>query len=424
MNSLPLEILIKILSSISLSELYVFILSDDYTSIIERITSSEEFWKRKIKLLFYEYGCYNLNLDDHSYCWSKVYCDLSGIDLSSKFLIKLCEERKYEAVAVCLLGFRSYDFDDELLEHCAEEGDHKFAKLLLEDPKADTWHINRAIISALNNEHFDVVKVLLKDERFDPAADDNEAIHHCALCNDPWGLKLLLQDRLRNRVNPAARNNLFIQCASKKGNYESAKRLLQDARVDPSANNNLAIRSSAGKGHYKIVKLLLKDVRVDPSADNNAAIRSSAGNGHHKIVKLLLKDDRVDPNADDNYAICLASQRGHHKTVKLLLHHRNINVNGKDHYSIQVSSKNGHINVVKLLLMNADVNPSINNNSAIKLAAKNGHTEILRLLLEDKRVNLSIQDNNELLQLAIKNGHKKIVRMLKYNSGDYVINVF
>ena len=59
-------------------------------------------------------------------------------------------------------------------------------------------------------------------------------------------VKLLLADE---RVDPAAKNNAAFRLAVFKGNEKVVKLLLADRRVDPSADNNYAIRTASYLGY-------------------------------------------------------------------------------------------------------------------------------------------------------------------------------
>ena len=138
-------------------------------------------------------------------------------------------------------------------------------------------------------------------------------------------VKLLLAD---NRVDPSAKNNYAIIAASNYGNTKVVKLLLADNRVDPSTCDNASIILASEYDHPEVVRLLLTNNKVDPSADNNLAITLASANANdlYEVVKLLLNDDRVDSSADNNLAITRASERGNYEVVKLLLAEGKINI--------------------------------------------------------------------------------------------------
>lgn len=83
------------------------------------------------------------------------------------------------------------------------------------------------MLLAIENNHIEVVKLLLKDDRFDPVVD----------------------------------NNYAIRKASEHGHVEVVKLLLQDPRVDPTVDNNYTIKYASKNGYVEVVKLLLQDSR-------------------------------------------------------------------------------------------------------------------------------------------------------------------
>jgi ankyrin repeat protein len=98
---------------------------------------------------------------------------------------------------------------------------------------------NRAIMSASENGHVDVVKLLLSYKRVDPWVEGSFI-----------------------RVDPSVEGNYAIRWASRNGHLETVKALLSDPRVDPSAEDNYTIQWASRKGYVEIVKLLLSDPRV------------------------------------------------------------------------------------------------------------------------------------------------------------------
>jgi ankyrin repeat protein len=149
----------------------------------------------------------------------------------------------------------------------------------------------------------------------DTIVEHRAAIRYASKNGHDKVIELLLKN---DKVDPAADNNFAIRCASANGHVKVVEALLKDGRADAAADQNFAIRCASQNGHVEVVQLLLNDGRVDPSAENNFAIRCASQNGHDKVVQLLLKDERVDPAADDNFAIQKASKNGHDKVVELL----------------------------------------------------------------------------------------------------------
>lgn len=103
-------------------------------------------------------------------------------------------------------------------------------------------------------------------------------------------VRLLLGDE---RINPADRLNLAIRLAAGTGHTEVVKVLLGDKRVNPTSLNNLALKGAALHNHPEVVRVLLADKRVNPADDNNYAIKWAIERGHLEVVELLKADPKV-----------------------------------------------------------------------------------------------------------------------------------
>ncbi len=198
----------------------------------------------------------------------------------------------------------------------------------------------------------EIVRILLEDQRLNPAARNNDSIREASHCGHTEVVRLLLNDpRGETKVsrgtkypvdpNDIGDNENIIISASTYDNIELIILLLTDGRVNPSADNNYLIKWASKKNHAEIVRLLLNDSRgetkvsrgtkypVDPSDENNKAIQLASEKNHIEVMKLLLADPRVDPSNNNNVAIMEASRSYHQEVVKLLLGSDKINLNTK-----------------------------------------------------------------------------------------------
>jgi ankyrin repeat protein len=160
---------------------------------------------------------------------------------------------------------------EELLLRACKFGMLSLVKIIIEEENYDpsTMKYNTCIDDAAINGHFDVVKYLLDDGRFDPSEYE-------------FGT---------------------ITMASENGHLEMVKLLLKDHRVDPTEEYNNPIGIASQNGHLEVVKELMKDKRVDPSDSDNYPISIASQNGHLEVVKELLKDKRVDPKVGFKHAV-------------------------------------------------------------------------------------------------------------------------
>jgi hypothetical protein len=181
--------------------------------------------------------------------------------------------------------------------------------------------------------------------------------------------------------NPAIRNNEYILSASRKGNAEIVRLLLDDDRVNPADRNNQAIAEASEHGHVEVVRLLLKDPRVDPSVENYPLTEASK-HGNYEVVELLLKDRRVDPSAYNNEAINEAVDWKQIDVIGLLLSHPKVSPTDPDseNNALQLAIQNGSVGIVKLLLNHPKTDPTANEDAAFKDAVSGRKKKSLALL--------------------------------------------
>lgn len=201
---------------------------------------------------------------------------------------------------------------------------------------------NRCLMLAIYKDFINVVERLLQDERIrivkslpifhalidsdrpkimklllprlKPHDENNKAIQYACELKRYEIVDILLKD---DRVDPTVRFNIPIRRAAQKGFTKIVERLLQHPLVDPSALDNLAIAEAAKGGHDEILDLLLSDPRVNPADGHNRALYSaSLFNRLHIVEKLLLNDDvRKGPLSE---ALSVAKWNGSKDIVQLL----------------------------------------------------------------------------------------------------------
>ena len=148
----------------------------------------------------------------------------------------------------------------------------------------------KMLLQAIRNNEFEKVNELL--HVCDPSLNDNEAIKVAAELGHMNIVEILIKD---TRVNPADQNNWGIRGAASYGHTDTVAVLLKDTRVNPADQNNNALVWAAKNGHTNTVATLMKDTRVNPADINKFAIRWAAQYGHTNTVATLIKDNRVNP---------------------------------------------------------------------------------------------------------------------------------
>lgn len=282
--------------------------------------------------------------------------------------------------------------------------DTKKIKQFLKSKSAELSDLQYSLSAASREGFTDVVELVLKDERVDPSASNNQAI---ILASENGRSKIV--DLLLNAKNFIPGGNA-IYSASASGNVEILKKLLEYKKEDPSgngniltfdpaANNNSAIIRASDLGFDQVIKILLSDPRVDPSDDDNAAIINASSGGHTKIVEMLLQDPRVDPTAKNNKAIRLASRNTNPEIIDMLLKYEREDPLSGD--------------IIR-------VDPSVYNNIALRSAViLSGNTEIIKSLLSDPRVDPSDNpgggyDHSAIFEALYRKDNPNILELLLF----------
>lgn len=195
---------------------------------------------------------------------------------------------------------------NEFFLAAAEHGDVNVIKKILAHSCVDANSI--AIDLAARAGHVEVVRLLLKDGRINPGADDNYAIRWAARRGHTEVVRLLLED---GRVDPTDVNDEAIRLAIQKGHVEIVKLLIEHG-CDPDDSNSIA--TAAERGHTDMVKLLLH--YVSPRAID---IGTVVADGYTEIVRLLLDDEQFDPCVESNVALRTAIAYDHAEILEMLM---------------------------------------------------------------------------------------------------------
>lgn len=182
----------------------------------------------------------------------------------------------------------------------------------------------------------------------------------------------MVKDLIKNGVDCKTNNNSPIRHASRKGNTEIVKLLLESG----AEFQEECIHEMCVQGHAETFKLLLeKKIQFDKSSTLTYSIMS----GKLEIARLLIEDG-ADFTAQKNKAIRVAASKGYNNIVKLLLG-KGADCTAKNNESIISSAYNGHAKTVKLLIEHkADF--TINQNLPLKYAIHGGRASVINILIE------------------------------------------
>lgn len=141
-------------------------------------------------------------------------------------------------------------------------------------------------------ERIEIVKLFLdyeKDLIFDPSYRHNIAIIRACESGYYEIVELLLMDQ---RVNPSDQYNLAIIMASQNGHDNIVSLLMKDPRVNPADQNNESLIKATRNGHYNSVLLLMNDDRVNTSHKVILAIDIAMRNKDYYTSSLLSQKNK------------------------------------------------------------------------------------------------------------------------------------
>ena len=244
-------------------------------------------------------------------------------------LYRAVESGDVDRVKACLQGVSSPNGLTQYLLLASERGYLEMVKELLKAGAEASKQMGNcsALIIALKNNQFDIVKELLRTSGGRMAQANEAYIALLFACVDNYleTVKELLHEKNLdcNLQLLDGYNTLLV--ASTLGYAQIVQELLK-AGADPNARNSYGENSlflASRRGHFEVVQELLKagaDVNLQNEDGENALIRASE-HGHLEIVQELLKAgaDVNLQNEDGENALILASQNRHFKVVQELL---------------------------------------------------------------------------------------------------------
>ncbi|KAJ3030026.1 UNVERIFIED_CONTAM: hypothetical protein HDU68_010375 [Siphonaria sp. JEL0065] len=282
---------------------------------------------------------------------------------------------------------KTFNFDETSQDHrmfrwaCASNY-LEVAKILLKNPRTNpSANQNSPCHWSSKGGFNEILQLVLDDPRFDPTAGHPNILTSFAEFNRVDEMK-----RFINHANPADGNNEAIYVASFSGHLEIVRLLLADPRVDPSDKASNCFMAAAQNNHIEVVQALLQDARVDPSAQNNFALEAAVDGGHTKLVEILLQDPRVDPSFGNNNIIVLASHNNRPGIVRVLLQDSRVDPTVEEHTAFAFAAQEGYLEVCQELLKDPRIDPSVDEYSVVRMAVLVGHVNILKILLNDSRV--------------------------------------
>jgi len=158
----------------------------------------------------------------------------------------------------------------------------------------DRQHMN-ALVMACTRGHDKLVRLLLRDERTNPAFGDQRALRVAVVDGHVAVVDLLLRDA---RIFPGDFDPRTFRAACENGHLEVVDRLLREPRIDTKATSQNALAVACFRGHLNVVERLLCESCIDPSAASQLALRFAVDEGRVAVVARLLRDERVSRDVE------------------------------------------------------------------------------------------------------------------------------
>ena len=238
-----------------------------------------------------------------------------------------------------------------------------------------------ALIRAINNDHVECVKLLLRKGANVNARSSETALITAAKCGNQKCVELLIKAGADVNLTDTSGCTALIEAA--KFGHETCLELLvkAGAKVNNVANEETALLQAALKGNDTSVHLLIQagaDVNISHKDGDTALLRAVVV-GDESSVNLLIK-----AGADVNRA----------------LHHGDS--------SLYMAVRNHNDKCVKMLLeAGADVNiqRKIDGSTALMRAAETGQEGIVRYLIQSG-ANVNVRNDNEITALMVAAGSR------------------
>lgn len=265
---------------------------------------------------------------------------------------------------------------------------------------------NKALSTAVENSHLDIVKKLLEHpEKIDDNCYDIAMI--MAICNNDLNIFEMLVKYSENIKN---NYHVVVRFAIDTGHIDFVKKLLKyPDKIDYSILVN-----SAMDGHFDIVKKLLEYLDKIPESSYGSAFINALTHGHLDIAKRLLKHPEKITNEYYKLAFRAAAEEGHKGIIEKMLAYPEKIYHHICGYGVAFvcAARNGHLDVVEVLWNKYPEKIFKDDYGwALKGAASNGYLDIIVWLLKQPE-KIFKEDYGDAFELAAKNGHIDIVMYL------------
>lgn len=322
----------------------------------------------------------------------------------------------------------------------ARRGHEKVVKCLLESDIFDVKYranwVNAALRMACLHRHPTLVKLLLERNDIDINRQNqkgNTPLHMTVGFAQEVGTQFSFEYNyvsveFEHDSLADGRDNASIYWASKSGQHEVLRLLLERDRINVNVRNMTGatpLQWAVRSGNFAAARLLLKHSETSVQTedeDDRTPLHPANLWRPAAVVEVLLKHSAGDVNSKDNCGLtplhlAVASNCA---LAARLLKSEDIDINSRDYFGntpLHLAAKYDCALAVKMLLECKDIDVNAKdflNETALYMAAALGHDEVVDLLIkrEDLDVNYEKKRGDTPYTVAVKGGHVAIRRLL------------
>lgn len=316
-----------------------------------------------------------------------------------------------------------YTYSNEsLIDLAVRQGCVEIVKIIIEDNRRLTDD-DDPLISAIENNRLDVVKILLQENRINSHEHitANTLLHFAAIYGNTKVAEYLIEKGAKvNAMNDYGMSPLYL--AAREGNIHVARLLISHgANVNVRSTLQISPLYIATQSNYEDLAILLIEsgANADVATINGLTpLLKAASHSMLKLTKVLLENG-ANPNVQEQSTgfrpIHAAASNGQLDIVKLL--HENgadIDVcNRSSATALCLACKNGSKDIVEYLLSHGCLSSvqTTKNITPLQHASLNGHKDIVDLLLKFN-AKVSTNELSEALERSIQGNHYETVSCL------------
>lgn len=334
---------------------------------------------------------------------------------SDYILSAILEDNIYEEE---LVFFCNQDFfkpnvsNQKYFNLSCQKGYLNYIKIFLNYDSIKIDHeFNIALRTAVKYNQTEVVKYLLKNEKVNPRAKNDEAIIKASQNNNKEIINLLLEHDL----NIVSKNNRFIRNIVFNNEIELLKKVFNNKNYNSKSTYIAAWEEAAIKKNKEIINYLLErnDYNLVEKAHDLIKRLTKEGNLEYLIV-LINKMSKEEKEKNIYFALREACKHKQLEVFKYIVEKENINPLTSRGRNIMITIENNAFEIFTEILKYKDTNKNFEKNLfyIMKTAMRYGRIKYLGILLKESNALKYAKDIIE----KDKSITKEVKTFIKFNS--------